>query len=305
MSPNHFLSPSPSFKYLPLTPLPPLPPPPPPLVPPAPIAQVLPVVYFGILDHYSRRSDSQQRVIGTLLGRKCPDGSVEISNCFPVPHNETAEQVAVDMEYHRTLYDLHRQVNPREVIVGWYATGREITDHSWLIHEFYSRETKDPIHLCLDTQLQGDMMSIGAYVSAPMGVPEKTMGTLFTPLEVESHFHATEEMGLQVLKRTLDSPDNTITLTSDLEHVASSVDGLRQKLDQVGGYVDQVLSGSVEGDKKIGRYLLDTVSAIPKLDTEEFEKMFNNSLQDLLMVVYLANLTRTQVLLAEKLNSVL
>ena len=209
------------------------------------------------------------------------------------------------MEYHRTLYDLHRQVNPREVIVGWYATGREITDHSWLIHEFYSRETKDPIHLCLDTQLQGDMMSIGAYVSAPMGVPEKTMGTLFTPLEVESHFHATEEMGLQVLKRTLDSPDNTITLTSDLEHVASSVDGLRQKLDQVGGYVDQVLSGSVEGDKKIGRYLLDTVSAIPKLDTEEFEKMFNNSLQDLLMVVYLANLTRTQVLLAEKLNSVL
>ena len=168
-----------------------------------------------------------------------------------------------------------------------------------------TRPTLTTLCISKDTQLQGDRMSISAYVSAPMGVPEKTMGTLFTPLEVESHFHATEEMGLQVLKRTLDSPDNTITLTSDLEHVASSVDGLRQKLDAVGGYVDLVLSGAVEGDKKIGRYLLDTVSAIPKLDTEEFEKMFNNSLQDLLMVVYLANLTRTQVLLAEKLNAVL
>ena len=42
-----------------------------------------------------------------------------------------------------------------------------------------------------------------------------------------------------------------------------------------------------------------------QLDPEQFEKMFNNSLQDLLMVVYLANLTRTQVTLQEKLNAVL
>jgi len=26
------------------------------------------------------------------------------------------------MEYPRTMFDLHRQVNPKEVIVGWYAT---------------------------------------------------------------------------------------------------------------------------------------------------------------------------------------
>lgn len=25
------------------------------------------------------------------------------------------------MEYHRTMFDLHKQVNPKEVIVGWYA----------------------------------------------------------------------------------------------------------------------------------------------------------------------------------------
>jgi translation initiation factor 3 subunit F len=77
------------------------------------------VVYFGILDHYSRRSELQQRVIGTLLGTINADGSVVISGCFPVPHNETDEQVAVDMEYHRTMFELHRQVNAQEVIVGW------------------------------------------------------------------------------------------------------------------------------------------------------------------------------------------
>ena len=62
-------------------------------------------------------------------------------------------QVAVDMDYHRTMYELHRQVNSKEVIVGWYATGNEITEHSVLIHEFYSRETKTPVHLCMDTEV--------------------------------------------------------------------------------------------------------------------------------------------------------
>ena len=51
------------------------------------------MVHFGILDHYSRRSEVQQRVICTLLGVHNGDGSVNITNCFPVPHNESDTQV--------------------------------------------------------------------------------------------------------------------------------------------------------------------------------------------------------------------
>jgi hypothetical protein len=28
--------------------------------------------------------------------------------------------VAVDINHHKTMYDLHQRVNPQEVIVGWY-----------------------------------------------------------------------------------------------------------------------------------------------------------------------------------------
>ena len=54
--------------------------------------KVHPVVLFSIIDHYARRNEGQERVIGTLLGT-VRDGEVEIRNCFPVPHNETEEQV--------------------------------------------------------------------------------------------------------------------------------------------------------------------------------------------------------------------
>jgi translation initiation factor 3 subunit F len=79
-----------------------------------------PNVLFSILDHYLRRNDTQERVIGTLLGVRNEDSTViDVKNCFAVLHREDSEQVAVDMEYHRSMYELHQRANPREIIVGW------------------------------------------------------------------------------------------------------------------------------------------------------------------------------------------
>jgi len=40
------------------------------------------------------------------------------------------------------------------------------------------------------------------------------------------------------------------------------------------------------------------------MDTVEFEKMLNSNLRDLLMVIYLSQLTKTQLQLNEKLSMV-
>lgn len=63
----------------------------------APYENVLisPVVVFNVLDHFVRRGENQARVIGTLLGTiNEEDGTVVISNSYPVPHTET-EQVNI------------------------------------------------------------------------------------------------------------------------------------------------------------------------------------------------------------------
>ena len=51
-----------------------------------------PLVLFNICDAYIRRNETQQRVIGTLLGH-IADGVVYIQNCYAVPHNESNDQV--------------------------------------------------------------------------------------------------------------------------------------------------------------------------------------------------------------------
>lgn len=57
-------------------------------------------------------------MLGTLLGTRT-ETEVEVHSAFAVLHSETSEQVAVDMENHRAMYELHHKVHPKEIIVGW------------------------------------------------------------------------------------------------------------------------------------------------------------------------------------------
>ena len=80
--------------------------------------------------------------------------SVEVTSCYCVPHKDYEERVDVDVVYNQDMVELNKKVSPAENLVGWFTTGSEVTSHSSLIHDYYSRETKDPIHLTLLTQVQ-------------------------------------------------------------------------------------------------------------------------------------------------------
>lgn len=68
---------------------------------------------------------------------------------------------------------------------GWWATGHEVTNHSSVIHEYYARECNNPIHLTVDTSLQGGRMGLKAYVCINLGVPGGKSGCMFTPINTD------------------------------------------------------------------------------------------------------------------------
>ncbi|KXJ24911.1 eukaryotic translation initiation factor 3 subunit F [Exaiptasia diaphana] len=263
-----------------------------------------PVVLFSIVDSFERRNEEAKRVIGTLLG-VVDKGLVEVKSCFGVPHNESADEVAVELEYAKSMFELSHKANPKEQIVGWYATGPDVTEHSLLIHEYYSRETNNPIHLTVDTTLKGHKMGIKAYQSVKMGVPEKTEGTIFSQIPCEIKLTASEKVGVEVLQRTKIASKKSVSLISDMQHVTSATDRLLNIITDVISYVENVINGKIVPDNAVGRELTGFVEAVPKMTPDEFESMLNSNMQDLLMIVYLANLCKTQLALGEKLNAVL
>ncbi|KZS88159.1 Mov34-domain-containing protein [Sistotremastrum niveocremeum HHB9708] len=260
-----------------------------------PTVTVHPVALFSILDHFLRRTDSQDRVIGTLIGTR-NENEVEVRNCFAVLHSETSEQVAVDIEYHHSMFELHHRVNPKEVIVGWYSTGSNLNTYSALIQNFYSQETAphQAVHLAMETGLQeGTQVGVKAYVSSPLGVYPKAENCVFIPIPLELRFREAERSTLDLLT----SPHSPLAPLTDLDVLSETLQSVSAMIDRVLAYVRSVLAGEVEGDAAVGRYLLDTLNTSVK----GMDSGLNSHLQDTLMVSYLANLVRSQVEVSSRL----
>lgn len=275
------------------------------------VVKVHPSVLFSVLDHFLRRPEGQQRVIGTLLGTVSEAGStVEVVNSFAVPHSEKQEEVAVGQAFNRTMFGLHSRVNPKEQIVGWYATtmdGTSIVDSSSLIHEFYAQECDDPVHLVLDTALTNDTVGVKAFVSTPLVVAGMEFANQFHQVKVETVCSEPERICIdrmiQGQERPFESAEAVSSMTHEMQSLEGSMERLLAMIDQASGYVDRVVAGEEEADHEIGRRIADTLASVPRIRPEVFDRIFNDNLQDLLMVSYLSSLTKTQLAIAERLNS--
>ncbi|KAI8904944.1 JAB1/Mov34/MPN/PAD-1 ubiquitin protease-domain-containing protein [Powellomyces hirtus] len=261
-----------------------------------------PVVLFSVLDHYLRRPESQGRVIGALLGVRSEDGSeVEIRNCFPLGVSEVGEQqVVIDTDHLTQMYALHQRVQSRETIVGWYATGQTLNPDSVWIHEFFANETSPhtPVHLLIDASLNPAQQIASTFISTPVGVPNsENMGQMFIQVPCNVKYSPAEKSSLDLMTKSNDNP-----LVSDMDSLEDTVEKVLEMVERVQTYVDSVAGGKEVGNKVLGRYLMDMVESVPVIEPKEFERVFNEHLQDMLMVVYLANLTRTQLAIAERLH---
>jgi len=259
---------------------------------------VHPVAILHVLDHHSRRQEG--RVIGTLLGHRAGDNTVVVTNCFAVPHAERGDEVAIGKDFNKKMLALHMR-SSKEVVVGWYASAAEdlIADTSSLIHEFYAGECDDgdPVHLVVDTRLKDSALQMKAFKSAPVILQGEHVGNLFHELQLILHSNEPETICLNNMihgVETKEASDNALQV---------SMEKLYELLDNTLQYVDSVVEGKTEADAEKGRQIADTLATVPRVRPEIFDKLFHDSLQDLLMVTYLSNLTRTQLEIAEKLNA--
>ncbi|MEW5318882.1 MAG: hypothetical protein WDW38_010066 [Sanguina aurantia] len=264
-------------------------------------AKLHPVIILQIADAFNRRGEKQERVIGTLLGT-VTDNVVTVKSCYVVPHNESAEQVALDIAHHKTMYELHQKVTAHEVIVGWFATGANLYSSDALIQEFYSKEgasASSSIHILVDTTLSGKKASAAqAFTSRLLSLGDKVLATEFVEVPLEIVYADIERVGADLL---LSGP--TTTSLSEEETLTTSLTRLSSVLDTVHSYVNDVVEGRAKGDPALGTFLSDTLAVVPALPKPEFERLLNDSVQDVMTVSYLANLMRTHTALAERLGT--
>lgn len=240
---------------------------------------IQPQALFSILDHSLRRNKNQERVIGTLLGTRSEDGtSVSIENCYAVPHTETTEQVEVDMDYQKTMLSLHLRSNPREVLVGWYATSSDLNTFSALIQNFYGQQgdgtwPHPAVHLTVSTEL-GRGPEARTYISAPIGVTAERAADscLFIPVPHEIKYGDAERSGLEVISGARERDDRSAGIVTDIESLEKNLDYVLDMLERVRKYVSDVLGEEAEPSTALGQFLLNALSLAPKVEPTDIEK---------------------------------
>jgi translation initiation factor 3 subunit F len=280
--------------------------------------RVHPVAILKVLDAYVRRPEGAKRIIGTLLGWISEGSVVDITDSFPVVHKESStDGVMMDQDYHKQMLALRQKVSPREVVVGWFATGSEITPISAMIHKFYCTKESQftptavlpgPIHMLVDPALGTQQsFTLKAFVNVETKIAESLLQFHEVPLRVQTS--AAEKSGISQLmqaRRLTREAAATGTGPKDLASLDGFEGGLKELLGlfrRMREYVQAVTSGRLEGDLAVGRGLTAALCAEPVIDVASVEKLCNSALQDALMVVYLSNLTRTQIGIAEKINA--
>jgi translation initiation factor 3 subunit F len=240
---------------------------------------VQPQAIFAILDHSLRRPQDQERVIGTLLGVRSEDGTeVEIRNCYAVPHTETQEQVEVDMDYQKQMLQLHLRANPKEVLLGWYATSSDLNTFSALIQNFYGQQgdgtwPHPAIHLTVST-VPGKDIEAKTYISAPVGVTAERAADscLFIPVPHEIKYGEADRSGLELISGAKDREDRSQMLQTDIETLERAIEQVLEMIERVSNYVSNVLDEEAEPSSALGQFLMNTLSLAPKVDAEDIER---------------------------------
>ncbi|SZF03219.1 unnamed protein product [Blumeria hordei] len=270
-----------------------------------------PQAIFSILDHAMRRDirDTQStRVIGALLGTRSEDTlEMEVRNSFAIPHTENEDQVEVDIEYQKNMLALQLKANPREVLLGWYTTSLELNNFSALIQNFFvSSETgtfpHPAIHLTVSTDAGKEIVT-KTYISAPVGVNAERAAEscLFIPVPHEIRYSEAEKSGLELISAAKDSDIRSAPVVSDIESLEQTVDQTIDLIERVSEYVNNVIDEETDSSNALGQFLRNALSMAPKVNPQDIERDFNNHIQDVLMVSYLANTIRTQIELSQRL----
>ncbi|CAM9614191.1 unnamed protein product [Ascophyllum nodosum] len=273
------------------------------------VVKVHPMVLFSVLDHYLRRPENQKRVIGTLLGTVSAN-VVEITNSFAVPHLEKNNEVAVGKDFNKSMLALQQRVNSRESVVGWYATSYDgvlIVDDSSLIHDFYTGECARPVHLVVDTALKNNVVGCKGFISTPLEIAGVALANVFHEVSVSMVSTEAERICIDRMvkgqEEPFSGPEGLAEVDSKMASLETSMQRLLGMLQQAEEYVGTVVEGKLPADPHMGRKLADTLAAVPRMRPEAFNRLFDDNLQDLLMVSYLSSLTRTQLAIAEKLST--
>ncbi|KAH7650545.1 eIF3-p47 with JAB PAD domain [Cryptosporidium bovis] len=313
--------------------------------PNVPSCRVNPIVILSILDSHLRRQSGHQHVIGTLLGYVNEGGHVIVTDSFVDRHLYTEDgMLSIMIDTHETMFGLKHKINPKLQVVGWYSTNPVINSVSCAVNNWFKGDTYsskfqqtplllEPIHINVDPSFSNGKLSINGYVQVQSTIVSSIVA-IFRPIPLEIASNPYERLHISRMirplmdkhhlnavgippkhfPRTIMGPEdevctvlplNSVNNSSKANEVLQLISKLLLMLQRCQSYVQKVKSGELPKNSMIGRQMDYAIHSICDFDSKIYDTIKSNSTQDALIIGCLTELTKVQVSLSEKLQSLI
>ncbi|XP_048588542.1 COP9 signalosome complex subunit 6 [Nematostella vectensis] len=255
-----------------------------------------PLVILNISEHYTRiraqEGKPNPQVVGALLGTQ--DGrSMEIFNSFELQFDSFDDgHIVINMEYYKTKEEQFRQVFKNLDFLGWYTTGSGAQGSDLGIHKQICEINESPIFLKLNPLARTNDLPISMYESVIDLVNGETR-MLFVEIPYTLATEEAERIGVDHVARL--SSSGTVDGATVSDHLLAQYNAIKMlhaRVKMIMEYVKAVKAGEAPCNHEIMRDALSLCQRLPVMKTDIFKGDFYDQCNDVMLMCYLATVTK-------------
>lgn len=236
------------------------------------------------------------RVIGALLGIQ-NGRNIEVTNSFELVYDIIEGAIVVDAGYLRSKHEQFKKVFPLYDFLGWYSTGNQVLKSDIEVHKQFLEINESPIYMLLD--------SVAAYSPATRDLPvmifeselhviEDKPTMLFVKVPYRIQTGEAERIGVDHVAKVTPTGGGAedSQLTAHLLGLHNAIKMLNVRVKILHQFLDATKKGSIPFDHNVLRQIYGLCNLLPAIDTPSFREDFLKEYNDVLLVTYLAGITR-------------
>jgi COP9 signalosome complex subunit 6 len=253
-----------------------------------------PLVIMNISDHFTRVRVQQQDegrvplVYGVLLGTQ-KGRNIEICNSFELVVSDDRE---LDKDYFTAKEEQFKQVFSTMEFLGWYTIGGSPTRDDVTFHEQICSDSENGLLLKLSPVARTNQLPLSLFESL-IEIVDGRPTVMFTPVSYTLATEEAERIGVDHVAR---SSVSGTTLTSAVAEQLSAQHGavkmLHSRVRLLLDYLKAVEAGELPRNHEILRKVSSLCHQLPVLDGTVFQKEFHRQTNDVMLMSYLAAITK-------------
>ena len=256
-----------------------------------------PLVIMNISDHYTRIKAQEEivpKVYGAILGKQ-NGRHLELFNSFELQHSENPStgEVEIEMSYFRDKEEQFRQVFKDIDFLGWYTVGSSnATDRDILIHKQLTVVNEGALLVKLDPNSLSANLPVTIYESM-VDINDAAPRMLFIEVCYTLVTEEAERIGVDHVARLSSAGSPDVSQVSEhIQMQKSAVKMLHSRINILLEYVKAVKDGELPMNEEIMRNCMSLCQRLPVLSTQNFQENLFDQCNDVLLMSYLAAITK-------------